>query len=316
MNCPTRSFPIASHSPAPARRARLKAHFVQVAAEILTGYEALSDGARLTYLVLLSFDYLEREQGDHKGVVFPTVETLMAKRRKSRSTIYSHLAELEAYGLIETIPGVGWKLYNPPECLQDAHPTTKLSENSTAVTDDYSALQPYPQTSLPSADAPSVLAHAPTPEFRKSGQSIKDEEEEITQPKQKQYSMAEKNQAHGEAQRVVRDLQKFGFAPWLASKFLQRYGTQRVQRQLCHLEAQLKRGVVIQNGARWLYRAIECDYQFPQQQKQPPRQANRPQYHIGTLLTLPNGEAVYELIEHAKVASEDAQAMLSELALS
>lgn len=167
------AFPTSINHTSP-RRARLKEHFVQVAAEVLTGYDNLSDGARLTYLVLLSFDYLDVEHGDHKGIVFPSIETLMAKRNKSRSTIYSHLTELEQFGLIEPIPGIGWRLYNPPERPQDSQPTIDPSVTTAAATDEYSPSETNVQTSLPSADMPARRESPATPKFQKSGHRIKE----------------------------------------------------------------------------------------------------------------------------------------------
>ncbi len=43
------------------QRPRLQKHFVQTPQVLLRGYPQLSDGAKLTYLVLLSFDYLDAE---------------------------------------------------------------------------------------------------------------------------------------------------------------------------------------------------------------------------------------------------------------
>jgi hypothetical protein len=308
MHSPAPVSSIVSTLPRSYRRAPLKEHFVQVAVEILTGYEELSDGALLTYIALLSFDFFDSERGDHKGVAYPSIETLCAKRGKSRSTIYSHLAELEQCGLIAPIPGVGWRLYNPPERPVDPQPTIHWSESKGAATDNDSAREDNAQMSLPSADTPSMQEpFACTPKFRKSGQGIKEEEEEITIPKQKQYSEAGETQAHGEEQRVVMHLQECGFAPWLAHKFIQQYGTQRVRRQLLHLDAQRRRGVLIQNCARWLYRAIERDYKFPQEQMHQPQNANHPHYEIGARITLPNGEVVYELVEQDRGVSNKPQ---------
>ena len=63
----------------------------------------MSDGAKLTYLVLLSCDFLDAETGAHKGIVYPSIETLMAIRGKGKSTIYAHLAELGEF-LVEFDP--------------------------------------------------------------------------------------------------------------------------------------------------------------------------------------------------------------------
>src|SRR5690349_5026242 len=95
-------------------RARLERDFIQVSRSLVSSRD-LSDGAKLTYEALLSFDYLDKTDGEHKGIVFPSIDTLCEIRGKSRSTIYSHLAELEACGLIRTLPGEGYKLYNVPE---------------------------------------------------------------------------------------------------------------------------------------------------------------------------------------------------------
>jgi hypothetical protein len=114
LSAPTSKATVSNHH-LPYHRPRLDKLYVQVPQILLRDYAGLSDGAKLTYQVLLSFDYVDAESGEHKGIVYPSIETLMTMRGKSRSTIYSHLAELETHGLIETLIGEGIRLYNPQE---------------------------------------------------------------------------------------------------------------------------------------------------------------------------------------------------------
>lgn len=64
----------------------------------LTGRD-LSDGAKLTYIVLDAYDWPDSD-GTSKGYVFPYQSTLAKVRGTSLSTIKRHLAELREAGLI------------------------------------------------------------------------------------------------------------------------------------------------------------------------------------------------------------------------
>src|SRR5262245_2470621 len=109
MNC--LSFP-ESNAIKTYRRKRIRNSFVVIQNTISDDTEQLSDGAYRTYAVLLQYDYIDRQTGEYKGYVTVSIETLMQKRKKSRSAIYSYLQELENRGLVKPLPGEGYRLYN------------------------------------------------------------------------------------------------------------------------------------------------------------------------------------------------------------
>jgi len=81
------------------RRQRRKDHYHQLDKTLLFAYPDLSDGARLTYMVLDAYDWPDAS-GCSKGYVFPYQSTLAKVRRVSVRTIQNHLRELIDCGLI------------------------------------------------------------------------------------------------------------------------------------------------------------------------------------------------------------------------
>lgn len=81
------------------RRQRRKDHYHQLDKTLLFAYPDLSDGARLTYMVLDAYDWPDAT-GSSKGYVFPYQSTLSKVRRVSVRTIQNHLRELIDSGLI------------------------------------------------------------------------------------------------------------------------------------------------------------------------------------------------------------------------
>ncbi len=98
-NCPA-----VSGRGAPPRRARVTRHSTTIPNAVLLGYANLTDGARLTYLVLESYDWPDKD-GVSKGCCWPSIETLATTRGKSYDTIGRHLKELETAGLIRIESG-------------------------------------------------------------------------------------------------------------------------------------------------------------------------------------------------------------------
>jgi hypothetical protein len=85
------------------RRNRLKKHFVNVSHVLLYGYKALSDAAKITYQVIEGFDWEDKETGDSKGFVFPSIETISAIRNSAKRTIFRHIKELEKVRLLTRV---------------------------------------------------------------------------------------------------------------------------------------------------------------------------------------------------------------------
>ena len=75
------------------RRNRLKKHFVATSNVLLYGYHRLSDGAKITYQVIDSFDW-EDGTKTSKGYAFPSVATIANIRGVSDRTVQRHLKEL------------------------------------------------------------------------------------------------------------------------------------------------------------------------------------------------------------------------------
>lgn len=95
----------ASNSPvSAARRVRLTAHSTTISNAVLLGYSKLSDGAKLTYMVLESYDWPDKD-GFSKGKCWPSIETIATARGKSYDTVARHLKELEGSGLIRVESG-------------------------------------------------------------------------------------------------------------------------------------------------------------------------------------------------------------------
>ena len=81
------------------RRQRRQDHYHHLDKTIIFAYPNLSDGAKLTYIVLDSYDW-EDSEGKSKGCVFPYQSTLAKIRGISTRTIRRHLEELVNVGLL------------------------------------------------------------------------------------------------------------------------------------------------------------------------------------------------------------------------
>ncbi len=76
------------------RRNRLKKHFTNTSNVLLYCYETLTDAAKITFQVIDSFDWEDKEAHDSKGYVFPAVEKIATLRRTSDRTIRRHIRDL------------------------------------------------------------------------------------------------------------------------------------------------------------------------------------------------------------------------------
>lgn len=84
-------------------RNRLKKHFVITSNVLLYGYRNLSDGAKITYQVIDSFDWEDKETKTSKGYVFPAVSTIARIRGLKERAIQYHLRSLIEEGLLTRI---------------------------------------------------------------------------------------------------------------------------------------------------------------------------------------------------------------------
>jgi hypothetical protein len=87
-------------------RNRLRHHYTLTSNVLLFGYRTLSDGAKVTYQVVDSYDWTDAD-GTRKGYAYPSLKTLGKVRGVDKKTIQRHLAELERVGLLtrELRPG-------------------------------------------------------------------------------------------------------------------------------------------------------------------------------------------------------------------
>ncbi len=81
------------------RRNRLRHHYTTTSNVLLFGYKGLSDGAKLTYQVIDSFDWQDGA-GLRKGYAYPSIKSLADIRGTNERTIRRHLAELAKAGLV------------------------------------------------------------------------------------------------------------------------------------------------------------------------------------------------------------------------
>lgn len=86
------------------RRNKLRHHTTVVSNVILRGYHHVSDHAKLTYLVIDSYDWPD-EDGLSKGSAWPAIGTIAAERGKSYTSIWRDIKELVAAGLLTVESG-------------------------------------------------------------------------------------------------------------------------------------------------------------------------------------------------------------------
>lgn len=81
------------------RRNKLRHHFTTTSNVLLFGYSKLSDGAKVTYQVIDSFDWAD-SAGLRKGFAYPSLARLATIRGVDERTVRRHLVELERARLI------------------------------------------------------------------------------------------------------------------------------------------------------------------------------------------------------------------------
>lgn len=104
------------------RRDRLKKHYTTVSNVIIFGYRSLTDGEKLTYQAIDSFDWSDGE-GLRKGYAYPSLRTLGRLRGLDERTLRRHLGALEGAGLLRREQRVG-----KPSLLWIEEPSEQESE--------------------------------------------------------------------------------------------------------------------------------------------------------------------------------------------
>jgi hypothetical protein len=220
-----------SHTIEPYHRSRVRKHYSQTPHALICGYVHVSDGAKLTYQVLLTFDYVDKATGQHRGVVDPTIETLMKMRDKSRSTIYSHLTELQQAHLIEPLGGMGWRLYNVSEEEEEKYLSQYMPGSQKTAVDAVRV----PKRGYDAEDAEVIHSDIGGP-VQKSGRGYKRNlEEENIKPTQLQYYEARFDD-------VVTKLIVFGYTPGQAERDFVTYGRTELVQQLENLSIAVGQG--------------------------------------------------------------------------
>jgi hypothetical protein len=218
-----------AHSSAPQRRYALTTRFTKVQNALLYATDRISDGAFRTYAVLISHDFQDSATRRYKGTVTVSIEDLMCLRGKGRSTLYSHLQELEEAGLIAMTPH-GIELY---QLAQDNATEEEVGEELPAQAEAY-----------------------PSPEVQNSGQTTKELVEDIYITNSVQSSEAE-TLRRDYVKRKLRDLD---IPEWIAHKLLSRYDVEKVHAQLVNLAAQQSHGITIRKPLQWLQSALCRDF--------------------------------------------------------
>lgn len=80
-------------------RSRMRHNYTMTSNVLLMGYGELSDGAKITYQVIDSYDWSNGE-GSRKGFAYPSLQTLADLRGIEKRSARRHIAELERCGLL------------------------------------------------------------------------------------------------------------------------------------------------------------------------------------------------------------------------
>lgn len=76
------------------QRNPLEEERVSTSKVLLYGYKMLSGDAKITFQIIKSYDWKNKETGESKGYAFPAVKTIAEIRGVSERTIYRHINEL------------------------------------------------------------------------------------------------------------------------------------------------------------------------------------------------------------------------------
>jgi len=250
--------PISNHTKAYQRSRTTRSYKVTLAA-INYGLISLPANVKSLYKILNEYDK-PNSKGFRKGCVWVSSETLAERIGKSKRTIERWLKELEDVGLIERKRRANRSslicFCDVLEAQLAEYLTTKQTLNPQSV-DNTSA-----DVACPHQKSASKMSFA----------YIDEEIEENNNMKQLQYSEA----GEDVVLRLLDDLVKLGFNPYLARLFVTRFGVNRVERQFVNLCLVMRVGVIIRSIPRWLYRAIQRDYQYGNGEGTGPCQTPKP----------------------------------------
>jgi hypothetical protein len=216
-----------------AQRGRTTRDFRSTLEALKNGALSLSDKAIHLYRMLNSYDKPDRK-GRRKGFVYVSTRTLAQVFEKTVRTIERWLKELETVGLI----------------------TRKQRPNTSSILyfHDLPQTPVHPCPPSSAAEKENVVSRPQKAASKMSFANSRYEERRNIQSREERHcSEAE--------EKVVVGLTKLGFDTFLARQFVARYGAEQVDRQITNLCLELKRGVSIRHYARWLYCAIQREYQ-------------------------------------------------------
>jgi hypothetical protein len=203
----------------------------------------ITDGAKLTYLELIDFDYESKQTGTCKGYVFPKTEKIAELRGVSERAIREHIKELISVGVLSRVrrKNTSSVIYIEDVIPKPMEQHTPASHSSTAkICRSSKALSM-------SVASHQVSFQLENPERQKSAAAYIDETTRISETTTRQDAVAEK-------------LERLKISPNKAHDLAERYSPQHIEVQVCELERRLRdpRSCgLIRNPGGWLIAAIE-----------------------------------------------------------
>jgi hypothetical protein len=224
----------------------------------------ISDGAKITYLEILDFDFESSQTGVCKGYSFPSTKTLAKLRGVSERTIRGHIDELVSTGVLGRArrKNTSSILYIEDVTKTSVEQHTKPCHPATAK---ICRSQEPPLQSVASHKA---SFQSTNPERQKTAIAYIDENTRNTETTTNKAVVAEK-------------LERLKIAPDKARSLASQYPAEHIQAQVQELERRLRcrgSGDLIHNPAGWLIRAIERAEVQSLEVKKPPVPQVQPVY--------------------------------------
>jgi hypothetical protein len=225
-------------------------------AKIVRRRNDISDGAKLTYLEILEFDWESKQTGACKGFAFPSVDTLCEMRGVGERTIRGHLQELINKGILSRM-----RRRNSSSVLyiEDVI-QTRVEQHSSFEKPRTAKICRYQKPFLPAKAKTVPSLQSDNPERQKSAIAYIDETTRIHETTTKQD--------------VVEKLERLKISGEKAQILAQSYPIAHIEAQIQELERRLRIGNArpsIHNPAGWLIAAIEYSQIVPVEKKLLPK---------------------------------------------
>jgi hypothetical protein len=223
-------------------------------AKVVRRRSDISDGAKLTYLEILDFDFAHKYTGECKGYVFPSNETLSENRGVSERTIRQHIEELIVAGVLSRV-----RRKNKSSLL---YISSVIQSNVEQYTSESRTAKKSRSQSPLSSTKPSEKTQPETrnQERQKSAVSYIDENTRILETTTNENDV------------VAQKLERLKLSPEKARSLAEGYPQEHIEKQIAELERRIREGQrPIRNPAGWLITAIEV-VEVEQKQTKPPTQ--------------------------------------------